>query len=580
MGGHVAVSEKPNGGVIAAFFRETGGSLKSVFVNRNLRRMQLAFAGSLIGNWAFTTAVSVWAYGEGGAKAVGIYYSIRLAVMALATPFVSTLADKYPRKRVMIYSDLYSAVLVVLATVCLYADTSALPIYVLAVVTAFGGSAFRAAQGAITPQLADTTEQLTASNGTASTLESLAIFVGPAIATGLLAVTDVEIVFLLNVVSFAWSMLMVAGIHVRRAEEEAEKAAEPESLGEALVEAAEEEAEQAEGFLRETSAGFRAIRQDKDLLVTVVEGSAQTVVAGALAVIPLVIAVEILNTGAKGVGLLDSVMGLGAIFGGIFAIARATRHKLGQDLIVGVFLWSFPLILITIWPTPIAAFAVMAVLGFANPVVDVNVFTVIQRLTPDAVLGRVFGAFETCLIGTMAVGSAIAPLMLHLWGLRTTVGVLGVVIGLIAVLGYPRMRSLDRRLEAPAGLPLLRAIPMFAPLNPVTLDHLARVLDRVEVVAGDVIVHEGDESDLFYVIESGRVKVTAADGQVLREEGPGDYFGEIGLLRDVPRTATITAMEPTLLLALEREEFLDAVTGQGESRRLAEDVVTRRLRAA
>jgi MFS family permease len=576
----VAVSEKANVGVIAAFFRETGGSLKSVFVNRNLRRMQLAFAGSLIGNWAFTTAVSVWAYGEGGAKAVGIYYSIRLAVMALATPFVSTLADKYPRKRVMIYSDLYSAILVVLATVCLYADTSALPIYVLAVVTSFGGSAFRAAQGAITPQLADTTEQLTASNGTASTLESLAIFVGPAIATALLAVTDVEIVFLLNVASFAWSMLMVAGIRLGRAEEEAEQAAEPESLGEALTEAAEEEVEQAEGFLRETSAGFRAIRQDKDLLVTVVEGSAQTIVAGALAVIPLVIAVEILSTGAKGVGLLDSVMGLGAIFGGIFAIARATKHKLGQDLIVGVFLWSFPLIVITIWPTPVAAFAVMAVLGFANPVVDVNVFTVIQRLTPDAVLGRVFGAFETCLIGTMAVGSAIAPLMLHLWGLRATVGILGVVIGLIAVLGYPRMRSLDRRLEAPAGLPLLRAIPMFAPLNPVTLDHLARVLDRVEVTAGDVIVHEGDESDLFYVIESGRVQVTAADGHVLREEGPGDYFGEIGLLRDVPRTATITAMEPTVLMALEREEFLEAVTGQGESRRLAEDVVTRRLRAA
>ena len=93
-------------------------------------------------------------------------------------------------------------------------------------------------------------------------------------------------------------------------------------------------------------------------------------------------------------------------------------------------------------------------------------------------------------------------------------------------------------------------------------------------------MHEGDESDRFYVIESGRVQVTAADGQVLREEGPGDYFGEIGLLRDVPRTATITALEPTVLLALEREEFLDAVTGQGESRRLAEDVVTRRLRAA
>jgi MFS family permease len=576
VGESVAVTDKAGGGAFASFFRETGRSLGSVFVNRNLRRMQLAFAGSLIGNWAFTTAVSVWAYGEGGAKAVGIYYSIRLAVMALATPFVSTLADKYPRKAVMIYSDLYSGVIVVLATVCLYADTSAWPIYVLAVVTSFGGSAFRAAQGAITPALADTTEQLTASNGTASTLESLAIFVGPAIATGLLAVTDVEIVFLLNVASFAWSMLMVAGIRVSKAEEEAEKEAEPESIGEAVAEAAE----QTEGFFAETSAGFRAIRRDKDLLITVIEGSAQTIVAGALAVIPLVIAVEILDTGAKGVGLLDSVMGLGAIVGGIYAIARASKHKLGEDLIMGVFLWSFPLVLITIWPTPVVAFVVMALLGFANPVVDVNVFTVIQRLTPDAVLGRVFGAFETCLIATMAIGSAIAPLMLHLWGLRTAVAVLGVVIGVIALLGYPPMRALDRRLEAPEGLALLQAIPMFGPLSPVILDQIARDLDRVDVAAGDVIVREGDASDLFYVIQSGRVQVTAADGHVLREEGPGDYFGEIGLLRDVPRTATITAMESTVLLALEREEFLDAVTGQGEARRLAEDVVVRRLRAA
>jgi CRP-like cAMP-binding protein len=120
---------------------------------------------------------------------------------------------------------------------------------------------------------------------------------------------------------------------------------------------------------------------------------------------------------------------------------------------------------------------------------------------------------------------------------------------------------------------------MFAPLKVVTLDALARALDRVNVTTGDVVVREGDESDRFYIIESGLVRVTAADGHLLREEGPGDYFGEIGLLRDVPRTATITAAADTVLLALDRDEFLDAVTGQGEARRLAEDVVTRRLRA-
>jgi len=567
----VGVTEARSKGVVGSFFRETGSSLRSVFVNPNLRRLQLAFTGSLIGNWAYSTAVSVWAYGVGGAKAVGIFIAIRMALMAFATPFVSTLADRYPRKRVMILSDAYCAVTILIATLCLYAGTPPWPIFVLAVMTSFGGSAFRASQGAITPQLANTPDELTASNGTSSTLESLAIFVGPAIGAGLLTIADVEVVFLLNVASFGWSMFMVSGIRVHQ---------EPTRASEATDDKTGEKTEkEAEGFLSEISAGFRTIWGDKDLLLTVIEGSAQTVIAGATAVFPLVMAVEILHTGAKGVGLLDSASGLAAIFGGIVAIARASKHKLGEDLIVGVFLWSFPLVLVTIWPSPVTAFAVMAFLGFANPLVDVNVFTVIQRLTPDAVLGRVFGAFETCLIGTMALGSAITPLMLHLWGLRTTMAVLGVAIGAIAVAGYPRMRGMDHRLKAPAGLPRLQAIPMFGPLSPITLDALARALDRVQFAAGDVVVREGDESDRFYVIESGTVRVTAADGHLLRVEGPGEYFGEIGLLRDVPRTATITAADDLVLLALDRDEFLDAVTGQGEARRLAEEVVLRRLRA-
>jgi CRP-like cAMP-binding protein len=121
---------------------------------------------------------------------------------------------------------------------------------------------------------------------------------------------------------------------------------------------------------------------------------------------------------------------------------------------------------------------------------------------------------------------------------------------------------------------------MFGPLSPTTLDALARALIRVDVPAGEVVLRQGEQSDRFYIIESGRVEVTTGVGQMLREEGPGDYFGEIGLLRDVPRTATITAMEDTVLLALPREAFLDAVTGQGDARRLAEDIVVRRLRAA
>jgi hypothetical protein len=286
--------------------------------------------------------------------------------------------------------------------------------------------------------------------------------------------------------------------------------------------------------------------------------------------------VEILGTGAKGVGYLDSALGVGAIVGGLLAISRASKQRLGVDMTFGVVLWSLPLLLVTAWPSPVSAFAAVILLGLANPLVDVNMDTIVQRITPDEVLGRVFGALETCLIATMALGAVAMPLLLHWVGLRASFAIIGGLVAVLALAGLPRMRGLDARLSRPAGLPLLQAIAMFAPLTPATVESLARALVPVEFLAGDVVLREGEESDRFYVVESGRVEVTQA-GELLRQEGAGDFFGEIGLLRDVPRTATITAIEDTRLLALERNDFLSAVTGQGEARRAADDIVTRRL---
>ena len=152
----------------------------------------------------------------------------------------------------------------------------------------------------------------------------------------------------------------------------------------------------------------------------------------------------------------------------------------------------------------------------------------------------------------------------------------GIAVTAITLPFLPRMSRLDKRLRAPAGLDLLTAIPMFVPLAPSVVDALARRLERVTAPASEVVVAEGEESDRFYVIESGLVEVTH-DGALLRQEGPGDFFGEIGLLRDVPRTATVTAVEDTVLLALSREDFLAAVTGQSDAFRAADDVVSLRL---
>jgi MFS family permease len=553
-----------------AAVRETRASLTSVFRNPNLRRVQLALAGSMIGDWAYATAVAVWAYGVGGAKAVGIWSAIRLALIAFTAPVGATLADRMPRKSVMVAADLARAVLVAAAAVCLVAGTPAAPIFVLATLTSLFGAPFRAAQRSLMPALANRTEELTASNGTSSTMESLAFFVGPALGALLIGVSSVSTVFLLNVVTFLWSAVMVLGVRVPA------KPAAPPTTGvdDGTPDGSAAEAEP--GFLAETAAGFRTIFGNKDLMVVTAEVSAQTVVAGASAVFTVVMAVEILGTGPKGVGYLDSAWGIGAIVGGLLAISRAAKQRLAVDLTAGVVLWSLPLLLISVWPSPATVFAAVTLLGLANPLVDVNMDTIIQRITPDAVLGRVFGALETCLIATMALGAVAMPVLLHWIGLRAALAVIGVAVAALALIGLPRMRSLDRRLSRPEGLELLEAIPMFAPLTPAVVEALARSLVHVPVAAGEVVLNEGEESDRFYIIESGLVEVTQA-GHVLRREGAGDFFGEIGLLRDVPRTATITAVEATELVALERDAFLAAVTGQREARSAADDIVTRRL---
>ena len=250
------------------------------------------------------------------------------------------------------------------------------------------------------PTLASTPEELTASNGTGSTLESLSFFVGPTLGAVLIAATDVQTVFFLNAATFAWSTFLVLGIRIpHRDEPDQPTHADP----------VDEPAK--ESFAAEISGGFRAIAADRDLAVVIWLVSAQTIVAGAEAVFLVVMAVDVLGTGAEGVGYLNSVLGVGAVIGGFLAISRATKHRLAQDLTVGVVLWAAPLVLVAAWASPVAVLATVALLGLANPLVDVNLDTIVQRIAPDAVMGRVFGALETCVIATMALGAALMPVL-------------------------------------------------------------------------------------------------------------------------------------------------------------------------
>lgn len=546
--------EKPGNGTL--------GSMRAVFANRDLRRVQLAFLGSSIGDWAYATAIVVWAYDAGGASAVGIWMGIRFVLGAVTTPVAAVYADRWPRRRMMILADLARIVLVGGAALLVWLDTADLAVFVLATLASLMGTPFMIAQRALLPQLARTPTELTAANGVHSTIDSLAYFIGPAVAAALLVATDVETVLLVNVVTFVWSLVLVTRIRVA--------SRSPISVRE------EGPDEPAEGVVAETLAGFRAIGSDRGLLLATVQVSLQTVIMGASSVFLVVMATEVLESGDAGLGYLNAIIGIGSVLGGVVAISRAARGRLGVDLTLGVVLWSAPLLLVTISPSAAACIAAVAILGFANPLVDVNIDTILQRLTPEEMMGRVFGALESCVVATAALGAVLMPVLLDAFSLRTALAVLAVPVAGLALLGLPAMSRLDSRLAAPLGLDLLRALDLFAPLDPSTQEQLARSLGEVRVAAGDVVVREGDESDLFFVLESGLVEVTQG-GQVLRTEGPGEYFGEIGLLRDIARTATVTALEPSVLRTLTREDFLRAVSGHRDSGMAADAVVRRRL---
>lgn len=554
-----------------AAVRDTRESIATVFRNPGLRRINLALAGSMIGDWAYATAVTVWAFGVGGVTAVGVWAVVRLGLMAAVTPFASGLADRFPRKRVMVGADVTRCVLVALAAAAVFLGLAPAIVFVLATLTSLASSAFRPAQAALLPTLADTPAELTAANGTSSTLESLAFFVGPALGGLLLTVADIPLVFAVNALSFAWSALLVGSIKVP---------ATPKPGADQPVDgtasAPSEGPDPSSGFWSESVAGFRTIWTHPELRMVTGIYCAQTVVAGASIVFGVAVAVDVVGLGPKGVGYLDAVLGVGAVIGGLVAIGRASKFRLATDFGFGVIFWAIPLLLISVWPALVPAFAAMFIIGAANPVVDVNASTILQRLTPDAVLGRVFGALETGLITTMALGALIMPLLIRVVGLRWGLAVLGIAVALVVVPGLPRLRRLDASLTPPAGLELLEQASIFAPLDRPTLENLARRLVELPVASGRVVIAEGEVGDRFYLVESGAVVVTQ-QGRELRRELAGDFFGEIALLRDVPRTATVTATEDSVFRVLEREDFLSALDGSSEVRTRAEDIVSLRL---
>jgi MFS family permease len=541
------------------YLSQSNRAFRDVFANPGLRRLQLAWAGSLLGTWAYGVAVVVYAYEQGGATAVGIVGLARWLAAAAASPFAALLGDRFDRRLVMVCSDLARAALIGCAAVAVYAHAPAIVVYVIAGLVSVSATAFRPAQAALVPSLARTPEELTAANVSASAIESIGIFGGPALGGLLLAASGPGLVFLVTAALLLSSAILVSGVR-------SVAAAEPVPVQ-----------EDAATIVDELLAGFRAIVRERRLRLLVGLFSAQTFVDGMLNVLIVVIALELLDTGSAGVGFLNSAVGIGGLLGALAAAALVGRRKLAADFGLGIFIWGVPIALVAIWPNQAFALVLLAIVGIGNTLVDVSGMTLLQRSAPEDVLARVFGVLESLLLLTTGLGAVFAPVLLHWFGTRGALIVAGALLPLLVVPAWPRLTAIDRAATVSDDrLNALRGNPIFAPLPEATLEQLGAALDEVSIPAGAQVMGQGDRGDRFYLIRSGTFDVEV-DGKKVQVLGVGDSFGEIALLRDIPRTATVRAQGNADVYALERREFLNAVTGFGPSLSAAEGVIGMRM---
>jgi predicted MFS family arabinose efflux permease len=535
-------------------------ALRNVFQNPNLRRIELAFGGSAIGRYAIVTIVTIYAFHHGGVTAIAIVTVARQAAAATIAPLAAGLTDRLRRERVMLLSDLSRVVCVGSMAAIVALSGPSIAVYVLAVCSTVCGVVFRPAEAALISQVAQTPQELTAANVATSTFDSVGVFAGPALGAFMIAASGYTLAFAFVAAMFLWSAYFVARISAG-----AEKRL--------VAEQADEHSEK----LSELVAGFHVISTDSRLRLLVGLYGAQCVVAGALSVLLVPMALELLDTGNAGVGLLQSACGVGAIIGAALSIGLVARAKLATDLGFGLVLWGAPLLLIAAVPHAVVAALALAVLGAGNSIVDVCAVTLIQRSTPGELTGRVFGVLESAIVAGLGVGALITPLLTHWLGIRGTLLAVGALLPILAAVSARRFAAIDRGAAIPEEqIAALRAVPFLDVLPAQTIEVLASHTRRVELPAGTVLFSEGDHGDSFYALTTGTLEIALPDGVRKHDEAPG-YVGEIALLRDVPRTATVSAATDATLWALDRDDFLGAVTGHSRATSRADMVVASRL---
>jgi MFS family permease len=520
--------------------------------SRNLRLTLLAFLTFNAAEYATWIAILLYAYRASGPGLLGLVALVELVPAALAAPLVTSAADRFARHRVLAGGYLtYAAGMAATAG----AVAAAVPAPVVYLVAALGGAALvvvRPAQSALIPSLSATPDEVTAANGAAQMVEGAGIVVGPVVAAVILSVSTIGAIFAIAAVSLLAGGILV--LNVRPS---------PSSA----VTAAREDAQSPQVNRRTVGStdflsGLRAVVDDPDARLVVGLMSARLVMVGAADVLFVLMALDLLSMGQPGAGILNAAFGVGAIAGGALTFVFAGRDRLVAFAIAGACAWGAGLVLSGLLGS--APLAVVLLIGGSGglAIVDLAGRTILQRVIRDDVLASVFGIQEGLGMAALAVGSLGVPVVIAIAGLPGAVVLVGTFLPLVVLAAWAPLRSLDARARPRLReIALLRRTSLFELLPAPQLESVARRATWLTVPVGTSIIREGDRGDRYYILEHGGVSVVRG-GQHLRDfVVAGDGFGEIALLRDVPRTATVTTTAPSTLLVLGRSDFLAAVTG-------------------
>lgn len=533
-------------------------SLAGALATASLRRLQIGWAVSAVGGWVFFVALAVYAFDVGGATAVGVAALTRMVPAGLAAPLGGVLADRRSRRDVLLGAIGLRGLILGAIGAAVAASAPLAVVLALAALFTIVATAHKPAQAALLPALVETPHQLAASNAVWSGVDNGAFLVGALLSGGLIATTTMGTAFLVTAALFAVAALPVARIP-------RDPVPDYRAAGEGTHP------------LEDAIDGFRVVARDRRLRLVVGVLSVSTVVEGAIDVLVVLVAIDMLGLGGSGVGWLNAGWGLGGLIGSGAALALMRRGRLTAGLSAGCLLVGIPLMVIAGPESVGVAIPMLIALGVGYGLIEIAGLSLLQRLPANDVLARVFAVVESSYWISTGLGAILAPVVVHLVGLRDALLIVGACLPLLVALRWRPLALLERTIRVPErAFKALRAVDMFAPLPLATIENVSRMMQAVRAPAGEAVIREGEYGDCFYLVVEGRLDVSCAKG-AYPPVGSGDVFGEIALLHDVPRTATVTAREDCLLYALDRDSFLSAVSSHASATSAARRVATERL---